>query len=185
MLNWLYIAQVPIIGFMIAGTRLVRKSPSKSWFFSSAAIVLINVSTSCAVYAEEGRGSWLAILGSLFPTFVLAAYLIAGWRPTLGLPFSRALSLSVLLTALAVLIMAFSPIYYDNGLYDTVHGHLVHGDKVAAMYFSAVTITTLGYGDLVPATNVGRIAASAEAIFGYIMLGLMIASMVSLFRDRS
>ena len=40
-----------------------------------------------------------------------------------------------------------------------------------AMYFSVVTITTLGYGDISPITGVGKFLCASEAIFGVLILG--------------
>lgn len=51
----------------------------------------------------------------------------------------------------------------------------------AFMYFSLVTITTLGYGDLSPATETARAAASATAIVGQIYLVFVVARMVGLY----
>ncbi len=41
----------------------------------------------------------------------------------------------------------------------------------APFYFSVVTMTTLGYGDIHPNSTAAQIVASAEALFGYIGLG--------------
>lgn len=49
-------------------------------------------------------------------------------------------------------------------------------------YFSAVTITTLGYGDIVPITNRARITVAVESILGIVFVGLFINS---LFRERT
>jgi hypothetical protein len=49
------------------------------------------------------------------------------------------------------------------------------------MYFSLVTITTLGYGDLSPVTESARAAASATAIVGQIYLVFVVARMVGLY----
>ena len=51
----------------------------------------------------------------------------------------------------------------------------------AFMYFSLVTITTLGYGDLSPVTEVARFASTAEAVIGQIFLVVVVARLVSLF----
>jgi drug/metabolite transporter (DMT)-like permease len=52
-------------------------------------------------------------------------------------------------------------------------------------YFSVVTITTLGYGDLTPATNLGRSLVIMETLFGQIFLVVLVAYLVgSLGRDR-
>lgn len=42
------------------------------------------------------------------------------------------------------------------------------------LYLSAVTITTLGYGDIVPLTDAARIAISCEAVGGIILIGLFL-----------
>mgnify|MGYP001825170061 CR=1 FL=1 len=49
------------------------------------------------------------------------------------------------------------------------------------MYFSLVTITTLGYGDLSPATEVGQFLATAEALIGQVFLVTVVARLVSLY----
>jgi hypothetical protein len=49
------------------------------------------------------------------------------------------------------------------------------------MYFSLVTITTLGYGDLNPATEWARYLATAEAVIGTIFLVTIVARLVSMF----
>lgn len=48
-------------------------------------------------------------------------------------------------------------------------------------YFSLVTATTLGYGDLSPATEFGRILAGFEAVIGQVFLVIVVARLVSLW----
>ena len=53
------------------------------------------------------------------------------------------------------------------------------------IYFSFITLTTVGYGDLVPATAGGRSAAITEAVLGQVYLVTTVARVVSLLgRDR-
>jgi len=49
-------------------------------------------------------------------------------------------------------------------------------------YFSAVTITTVGYGDIVPITNLARILISIEAILGVVLIGLFLNSLSKRFK---
>jgi hypothetical protein len=49
------------------------------------------------------------------------------------------------------------------------------------MYYSLVTITTVGYGDLAAVSDVGRFLSSAEAIIGQIFLVTIVARMVTAF----
>ncbi|WP_373034005.1 potassium channel family protein [Sulfurovum sp.] len=45
---------------------------------------------------------------------------------------------------------------------------------VQCFYFSAVTITTLGYGDISPTNDLGRLVAASESIFGITLIGLFL-----------
>ncbi|MGH7289419.1 MAG: potassium channel family protein, partial [Myxococcota bacterium] len=54
-----------------------------------------------------------------------------------------------------------------------------------AVYFSFVTLATLGYGDIAPATSATRALAVLEAVFGQLYLAVLIARLVSLYaRER-
>jgi voltage-gated potassium channel Kch len=47
------------------------------------------------------------------------------------------------------------------------------------LYFSFVTLTTVGYGDFTAATNLGRTLATTEALLGQLYLVTVIAVLVS------
>jgi Ion channel len=59
----------------------------------------------------------------------------------------------------------------------------VAGDfsRMSAIYFSFVTIATLGYGDIVPRTDVARGLAIVEGVGGQLFLAVMVARLVSLY----
>ena len=48
------------------------------------------------------------------------------------------------------------------------------------MYFSFVTLTTLGYGDIVPTHAIARALATGEAVLGQVYLAVFVASLVGL-----
>lgn len=48
------------------------------------------------------------------------------------------------------------------------------------LYFSFVTLTTLGYGDIVPTTPIGRMLAGLEAIIGQLYLVVLVSRLVGL-----
>lgn len=56
-----------------------------------------------------------------------------------------------------------------------------HGNLFDFQYFSFVTLTTLGYGDLAPASTTGRSLAVLEALLGQIFLITAVARLVSLW----
>jgi hypothetical protein len=47
-------------------------------------------------------------------------------------------------------------------------------------YFSFTTLTTLGYGDILPVSPVARSLATSEALFGQLYPAVMIARLISL-----
>ncbi len=53
----------------------------------------------------------------------------------------------------------------------------IRGRFLRMLYLSAVTITTLGYGDIVPITNTTRMLVSSEAVLGVVMIGLFLNSL--------
>jgi hypothetical protein len=61
--------------------------------------------------------------------------------------------------------------FFNNG---------IEGQASDFFYFSVVTITTLGYGDLSPATNIGRSLAMTEALLGQIFLIVLVAYLVGM-----
>ena len=57
-------------------------------------------------------------------------------------------------------------------------------DHFQAIYFSFVTITTMGYGDIVPASAATRGLAIVEAISGQMYLTVLVARLVSLYAQQ-
>jgi len=49
---------------------------------------------------------------------------------------------------------------------------------IRMLYFSAITITTIGYGDIYPISNIARLIVSFEAISGVILVGLFLNAVV-------
>lgn len=58
------------------------------------------------------------------------------------------------------------------------------GSMADRVYFSYVTLATLGYGDFTAASTVGRMLAASEAIFGQLYLVTVVAVVVSRLRTR-
>jgi voltage-gated potassium channel len=56
--------------------------------------------------------------------------------------------------------------------------------KLNYLYFSFITLTTVGYGDLSPALGPGRMIAVTEAVVGQLYLVSVVAIVVSAYRKR-
>ena len=57
-------------------------------------------------------------------------------------------------------------------------------DPQSAIYFSFITIATLGYGDIVPVGGPARGLAILEAVSGQMYLAVLVARLVSLYSAR-
>ena len=54
-----------------------------------------------------------------------------------------------------------------------------------SLYFSFITLGTVGYGDIVPASQVARMLAMVEAMFGMFYMTLLVARLVSLYSSKT
>lgn len=53
-----------------------------------------------------------------------------------------------------------------------------------ALYFSIVTLSTVGYGDIVPITNLARLIAVTEVVCGILLLMFGVSELITYARDR-
>lgn len=61
----------------------------------------------------------------------------------------------------------------------------VSGDFWRMVYFSATTITTVGYGDIIPLTGPARTLTGVEAVFGWVLAGLFLNAAATRLSRRS
>jgi Ion channel len=88
------------------------------------------------------------------------------------------LLLGLLWTALYLAIDAFSPGSIQIGSHPA--------DRQAELlYFSLVTLSTIGYGDIVPVNGEARILAALEGITGVLYIAITVALLVGRFRSDS
>jgi uncharacterized protein YjbI with pentapeptide repeats len=73
-----------------------------------------------------------------------------------------------------VFATVYACIYYVLGR-DYFHVANMQYSFVTALYYSIVTFTTLGFGDIAPKTNVAALIVCTEVMLGYVMLGGLIS----------
>ena len=71
-----------------------------------------------------------------------------------------------------LLVFIFALIYVHFGLLSS--GGKTINSILDSFYFSVITFTTLGYGDVLPTGTLGKLVVVAEVISGYIFLGLLV-----------
>jgi hypothetical protein len=58
--------------------------------------------------------------------------------------------------------------------------HEIERGSSLLLYFSCVTLTTLGYGDVTPQGDVARMLAAGEAVFGQLYIAILVARLVGM-----
>jgi hypothetical protein len=62
--------------------------------------------------------------------------------------------------------------------------HSARGEASRLTYFSIVTLSTLGYGDIVPLSSQARSLAALEAILGQVYLAVLVGRLVGAYSGR-
>jgi hypothetical protein len=81
------------------------------------------------------------------------------------------------LRLLIIFIIAFSSVNYFFS--ESIFKDGVDFTIINSIYFTCVTMTTLGYGDITPYTDFGKILVTLQALFGFIVLSLFMASVIN------
>jgi hypothetical protein len=90
------------------------------------------------------------------------------------------------ITAYLLIGMFFAFAYKAAGEFGTVpfFGADGNGSLSQDLFFSFVTMTTVGYGNLVPAANPGQTLAVFEAVTGQLFLVVAVGKIISGMRPR-
>ncbi len=116
-------------------------------------------------------------------------YLIAPFSIVRHIGYRREVDRETILGALAAYLllgMAFAFVYRFLGAVQAGPFFGPDGDGTVSqdLFFSFVTLTTTGYGNLVPASNPGQSLAVLEALMGQLFLVTAVAKIVSAWRPR-
>lgn len=150
--------------FMLIGNILVGVSVT---------VTVLIVLTGAGSTAETAPPPFTWVILALFtPVFVIRR--ISKHR--------RATARTVLgaISAFLLIGVAFTFIFLTLDGYGTTTFFAQEEPSTSFMYFSLVTLTTLGYGDLSSVTTLGRAFSTAEAIIGQVYLVVYVAMIVGL-----
>jgi hypothetical protein len=97
-----------------------------------------------------------------------------------------------MVVAYFLIAMLFAELYYLLLVWDHDAMRLLQSvDQISArelrselMYFSVVTLATVGYGDILPGTPEARTLATVEAIVGQFFVAVVVATFVGMYAAR-
>jgi Ion channel len=127
-------------------------------------------------------------LGGIF-TICCLLYLIAPFSIVRHLILRSQIDTETLLGAIAAYLligMFFAFAYKAAGEFGSApfFGAAGHGTLTQDLFFSFVTMTTVGYGNLVPAANPGQTFAVLEAVTGQLFLVVAVGKIISALQPR-
>ncbi len=133
--------------------------------------------------AAGGGRHWLSA-ANLIEIGLLAVAMAAVLRRVLT---ADTVSSRTILGAISVYTALGILFTWAYGLIDRLEGGGFFGHTAGItgsdfLFFSYTTLTTTGYGDLVPASQVGRMVSGLEMMLGQIFLVTLVAGLVSLWR---
>lgn len=83
-----------------------------------------------------------------------------------------------------ILVIGYANFYFKLS---RNHSHAFKDDMILSaidsVYFSITTLTTTGYGDIYPISNIAKMFVASEMIIGYILSTLIMATLVIKFID--
>jgi len=147
-----------VVGFLTVCVRWVDLLvPSRSWELSSEvaaliAVLMISWILLLQIFRRAGPTTVVSIQGAI------AVYLLFGlaWANTY------------------LMVMQLNPHSFQSTV------GLSTSSSTEWYYFSYVTLTTLGYGEITPLTRIARVLAIGEAVTGQLYLAVLIARLIGM-----
>jgi len=182
--NWsrLVLAEVTFIPVVVA---MIRLAQIKVWVWPSVLLMLGNVIFVVAGNTFRSRALTGIRWGFLAAFFALTAAGLFSY-----LRNSRTVTQAQLYTAINIYLLlglVWAALYLAMDAF--YPGAIQLGSHPAdrqteLLYFSLITLSTIGYGDIVPLGGEARILAALEGVTGVLYIAITVALLVSRFRGE-
>ncbi len=147
---------------------------------------LIGISLVALIAATiAGRGgAERSVMYGLSGILAASGALIVGRGVVAGIRVEQRVSLHSVLGVVTVYLLAGLIFAFVYSLMGTISGspvlsHLGADQHAEQVYFSYITLATVGYGDIVPVVSAARMTAVFEGLFGQLYLVTIVAMIVS------
>jgi hypothetical protein len=176
--------RVAVLGILLLMTVRARRRGGRLFRPALALVIVLVLATVVAVIAGSNT-VWTCVGQASTVILVVGSILILGQTiiasgvvdgHTVRGVLCIYLWLGLLFSALHDFFAALIP-HYLNG----VGANATQSDT---LYFSLITLTTVGFGDITPGSNVARAIASTEALVGQLYLVSVVAAVVARFRPQ-
>jgi len=200
--------------FLLLINYVVLAANEQAEWFVLVRTVVVAATVLLAFHTSHVRGRWLTFIRVAVAVVALVA-IIGAFLPGLRWSDAVSLLLGIFIAASPVVVLnrilrheqvgietilgaicvyvllglAFA--FFDDGMAAILGPHHPffaqnsHPESSDFLYFSFITLTTTGYGDLTPLGNAPRTASVFEAVIGQVFLVTLVARLVALYKPRS
>lgn len=181
----LIVYQVLYASLFVAGIFITSDSPRHVAWSSGVAVLWLILAV---MYSLDPTNAW-KVQATYFILLVFHVTII--WTLMRYIFQARVITADVIYAACAVYFLLsffFVPIYgmletaSPGAFLDNVRGQAVSWQQL--VYYSLITLSTAGYGDVVPASPWARMLAGIEATVGVLYVAVLMARLVSLYEVK-
>jgi hypothetical protein len=177
---------IPVAAIFVAGVAVVDSGRYRHTIRAGliAAVQIAFAILSLILRAAHAR-YWIAVMFGLVATAVLILFAIrCVFRYVLQ---AAAITRDQIYAGICMYIMlgfAFGAVFYLVNILDPksfyMSSNVTGRETPDLMYFSFVTLATLGYGDITPISNLARSLSVVEALVGMLYIAIFMARLVSM-----
>jgi hypothetical protein len=183
-----FLSSIFLMMILLSSLYLSKTNQRIMWVGAALTLLILLTNWPIGLMAEQQRVIVNSVLQIIFLGYIcmhIFSFILGARALTNQLIFAALcmyLLMGLLWSFIYTLLFAIDP--ESIRLASVVHSEEGGGDVFSEMYyFSFVTLTTLGYGDILPVSQLARSLATMEAILGQLYLAVVIASLVGIQRS--
>ncbi len=182
--NWKRLVLVAVT-FIPIVLSIVRLSQIKRWVWPSVLLALGN-----AIFVVAGNTFPSPTLTGIRWVFLAAFFGLTATGLFSYLRNSRSVAQAELYTAVNIYLLLgllWAAIYLAIDAFSPGSIQISHSAdrQTELLYFSLITLSTVGYGDIVPLSGMARILTALEGVTGGLYIATTVAVLVGRFRNES
>lgn len=181
--TWLKIAAVLVQGGVVLFAFLAARAGRRAW---RVAVVLVPLAVILGIAGRFGDSRAAETVAAAMNLVLPAAAIVVLGRRIVMEPFVSSRTIIGLLCVYLLIGMTFAATYITIAVVsgEPFFVQTDHAQPVDFTYFSLVTLSTVGYGDLTAANPMPRMLAAIEGLTGQLYLVTVVAVAVSRVRTR-
>lgn len=180
-----FLSSIFLMMILLSSLYLTKAHQRIMWVGAALTLLILLTNWPIGLMAEQQRVIVNSVLQIMFLGYIcihIFSFILGARALTNQLIFAALcmyLLMGLLWSFIYTLLFAIDP--ESIRLASAIDWEESPGDVFSEMYyFSFVTLTTLGYGDILPVSQLARSLATMEAILGQLYLAVVIASLVGI-----